>query len=84
MDDDKVTNLFDKDPNSLRWTVEEMLLDALEGVRSGKRKNKKAIVLFLDDEGGKYLHGFNQAGMAMSECVLLCEMSKTMFKDNMG
>ena len=80
----KVTNLFDVKPSSKRWTVEEMLLDALEDVRAGKRENKKAIVLFLDDEGDKYLHGYNQAGMSSSECVLLCEMAKTMFKDEMG
>lgn len=80
---DNVTNLFDVDPTSKRWTVEEMLLDALEDVRSGERKANKAIVLFLDDEGGKYLHGYNQAGLRMSECVLLCEMGKTMFKEEM-
>jgi len=84
MSKDKVISLAERFEDATKWSVEDMLLDALERVRSGEKANKKAIVLFLDDTEDRYLHGFSQAGMAMSECVLLCEMAKTMFKDEMG
>ncbi len=58
------------------WTVEEMLEDALEEIKSGNRKANKAMVLFLDDKSGKYNTGFSQSGMSVSQCVALLETAK--------
>jgi len=45
---------------------------------------KKALILQLYDENGAYDIKYTNVGMNMSECISLCELSKTLFKNDMG
>jgi hypothetical protein len=78
----KVTNLVDVTGDARQWGLEQMLQDALHETRMGGHRGKKALILFLDDEAD-YLVGFSQCGMTTQECVLLCEMGKDRFKQEL-
>ena len=81
---DNVVSLGDRSESARRWSVTDMLKDAIKRIEAGEVKNKKAIILFLDDEEhNTYIRNFNQAGMNMTECILLCEMGKQMFYEEM-
>ncbi len=67
---------MDTPKTSKDWTVEEMLEAALEEIKTGERKANRAIVLFLNDESGKYNTGFVQSGMSVSQCIALLETAK--------
>jgi len=45
---------------------------------------KKALILQLYDENGAYDIKYTNVGMSMAECISLCELSKTLFKNDMG
>lgn len=77
-----ITDLSKHAQNAKLWDAERMLLDALEDVRSGKRAKKKALILWLEDDED-YAVGFTQCGMTMPECILLCEMGKERFKEEL-
>ena len=57
--------------------LEECLEDI--GKRGAFKDGKKLLVLCVDDTKGDYSISFAQAGMKMSECVTLCEISKSIF-----
>lgn len=78
----KVTNLHDVTGDARQWGLEQMLEDALHETRQGNHAGKKALILFLDDTTD-YLVGFSQCGMNTSECILLCEMGKDRFKQEL-
>ena len=78
----KVISLGERSFSGKRWGVEDCLKDLLADKERLGDYNKVAILL-LNDEG-QYTTGFSQAGMSMSECVLLCEISKDMFKEGMA
>ena len=75
-----VTHIANIKEDGSLWSVRDMLADAIEEVENGKRKDKKAIVIFLDDEE-KYDIGFNQAGMKASEMIVLLEITKDIIKE---
>lgn len=81
--DEKVILLASRSEDSRLWTPAQMLEDALADVMSGERPHNKALILFLSDRDGKYDVGFSQANMSMSECIALCEIAKTIFKEQM-
>jgi hypothetical protein len=78
----KVTNLANRSGDGRQWGLEQMLQDALHEVRQGNHRGKKALILYLDDEAD-YLVGFSQCGMTTPECVLLCDMGKDRFKQEL-
>lgn len=83
----KVTTLGAKAGDAKMYTPEQTLTEVLnERIgKDGAFKNaKKLLVLALDDTDGDYAISWQQAGMRMSECALLCEISKDMFKHKMG
>jgi hypothetical protein len=79
---DNVISLASKTERGKMWSVEDMLKDLIADKERLGDYNK-AVVLLLNDDG-QYTTGFNQAGMVMSECILLCEMAKDDFKVAMG
>jgi hypothetical protein len=78
---DMAISLAERQGDGTLWSIEQMLRDLVDDKERLKGYNK-AVVLLLNDQG-QYTPGFNQAGMHMSECVLLCEMAKDMFKEEM-
>jgi len=84
-----MTNLIDlseKTGDAGMRSQKQALEDALSeiGKRGAFESGKKLIVLALDDQDGQYSISYVQAGMKMSECVTLCEISKTIFLKEMG
>jgi len=75
-----ITHIANIRKDGTLWSVKDMLSDAIKEIDSGKRKNIKAIVIFLDDEN-KYDVGFNQAGMKASEMIALLEITKDIIKE---
>lgn len=67
---------------SPKQCLEECLADL--GKHGAFEHGTKLLVLVLDDSDGQYNTNFAQAGMKMSECVALCEVSKTVFLAEMG
>lgn len=61
-----------------------MLDDALSELREHRRTPTKAILLFLDDDDGKYDVAFSQAGLSMSQALSLVEIGKSVLIKNMG
>lgn len=69
----KVIQIADKNKLSVSQSVEDMLLSAMEE----KHKAKKAILIYLDDEEGKYIISTRSAGFdKTSELVALLEIKK--------
>lgn len=80
-----VISIANASEDGKRWDAEQMLMDALELVRSGERGRKKALILFVDDDDDDaYMPGFSQCGLTMAECVTLCEFGKDRFKYEMA
>ena len=78
-----VINMHEYSSDARTWDAEQMLQDALHELRAGKRSGKKAMILWLDDSNDDYLVGFSQCGMNMPQCILLCEVGKDRFKQEM-
>ena len=72
--------------NGTMQTPEQALQDALNDIgKNGAFKNgKKLLILALDESDEKYQISWIQAGMKMSQCVALCEIAKSLFKEDMG
>ena len=83
-DDTNIAHLSHRCNDATLWSVEQMLTDALSGVREKRRTPTKAIVLFLDDAQGKYDVGFCPAGLSLSQAVSLVEAAKAVFLREMG
>lgn len=62
------------------WTPLDALISAIDeiGNRGAFKEGKKLLVLTVDQQSG-YEVSFVQAGMTMSECLTLCEVSKMVF-----
>ena len=87
MIDDKVISMAEKMDDALLWSPKQALEDALSdvGVRGGAFKDcKKILILALDETDGQYHINYIQAGMKSSECMALCEASKTIFLREMN
>lgn len=79
----KVTYISKAAKDGTRWTVEQMLEDALSQVKEHRITPSKALVVFLDDED-KYDVAFMQSGMSMSQSIALIEILKSVFLSEMG
>ncbi len=79
-----VVSLADKYNNGTLHSPEQALNDALKclGEDGAFKEGKKLLILALDDTDG-FNVSFIQAGMKMSECISLCEVSKTLFLSEM-
>lgn len=86
MGNDNVESMAKRVNNGMMQSPKAALEDALNsiGKKGSFKKGKKLVVLCLDDSDGQYKVSFIQAGMRMSECVALCDVSKSMFLDEMG
>ena len=86
MSDDTVISMANVVGDGAFHTPEQALQEALRDIgRHGAFKDgKKLLILALDDTEGDYDISFIQAGMKMSECLALCEVSKTLFLTEMN
>lgn len=75
-----VVHLATRTNDGTRWTPEDALQSALDDIRSGKRTPTKLAVVMLDDRGDRYNIHFTQAGMRMSEIVVLLDTMATRLK----
>ena len=82
--DTKITHLSHRCSDGTKWTVEQMLEDALSDLREHRRAPTKAIVIFLDDESLKYDVGFSQAGLSLSQAISLIEVAKSSLLREIG
>lgn len=84
--DNNILNLAAFANNGIMQNPEEALLDAINEIKEGNGAftGKKVLILALDDTDESYSVSFIQAGMHMSECLALCEIGKSVFKDHMG
>lgn len=82
----KIAFLSDKVNDTRFSTPETVLLDALQEVREGKRKNEKCLLLWLDqgEEGQSFRISFVNSGLKTSEIVALCEGMKARCMAMMG
>ena len=82
----KVTNMGKHSNNGALSSVESVLKDAIDkiGKKGAFIGGKKILILCLDDTDDQYQVSFIQAGMAMSECIALCEVGKSICKNDMG
>ena len=62
-------------------TPEQTLVDALEDIRSGKRKCNKMLICMLDSENEGYSTSFYAANVRASEAIALLEVVKQRFLD---
>jgi hypothetical protein len=64
------------------WTVEEMLIDALDRVQSGDEPAEKAMVLYYDTDDKAFRTAWSASNMRSSEMVFLIEAIKaTLLRD---
>ncbi len=80
----KVSYLSHKTDDGSRWTVEQMLTDALAEVTEQRTTATKALVLFLDDTDGQYAVGFRQSGLSMSQALALTHVAQSVLLREMG
>ena len=84
MENNNVTHLSHRCSDGTRWTVEQMLEDALSEVKEHRRTPTKAMVIFLDEESSNYDVGFSQSGLSMSQAISLIEVAKQSLLREMG
>ena len=82
--DNKVSYLSHKTAGGSRWSVEQMLADALAEVAEQRTTLTKALVLFLDDIDGRYDVGFRQTGLTMSQALALTHVAQFVLLREMG
>ena len=82
--DKKVSYLSHKAADGSRWTVEQMLTEALAEVAEQRTTPTKALVLFLDDTDGQYDVGFRQSGLTMSQALALAHVAQSVLLREMG
>lgn len=84
--DSKVVQLSSKDmpKESTGWKAREALHKILNNKDYPIDQCDKVLVLQLYDKDDQYDIKFANVGMKMSECISLCELSKTLFKNDMG
>lgn len=83
---DNVIDLSKRTGLATMQSPKQALEQALEyiGEKGSFEKGNKLLILGLDDTNENFSVSFVQAGMKMSECVALCEVAKTIFKEEMG
>lgn len=83
---DDVISLAEKTGDAFMVSQEDALKDALNECESGGcfEGRKKILILSVDDDGGQFEVNFIQAGMTMSQCISLCEVSKAIFLKEMN
>lgn len=85
---DNIVNMGPRFNSGLLATPEMVLLDSLAdvGKRGALKEGKQLLIIALDrgKKGDDYSISFNQAGMRMSDCIALLEISKTLFLTEMG
>jgi len=77
-----VTLMATRANNANTWLPLDALFAAVQEVEdplSAMSKAKKMMILALNDADESYHMRFMQAGMCMSECVVLCDVAKTTF-----
>ena len=81
-----VISLGGKTGDAFMVSPEQALKDALKETENGGcfEGRKKILILSLDDTNGKFSVNFIQAGMKMSECISVCEVSKAIFLKDMN
>ncbi len=81
-----IIRLGDKTGNAEMQDPVELLKDAIKEYEEGGyfEGREKLLILSLDDKEGEYSVSFMQAGMKMSQCVSLCEVSKAIFLKKMN
>lgn len=86
MTNDNIKSFARETDNGQMMTPRETLEDVIAsiGVAGALQKGTKVIVMCLDDTEGGYTTTWFQGGMTMSECVSLCEVTKTRFLEEMG
>lgn len=77
----KVISLADEANNNNFTSSEMTLRDALDDLKSGKRKCTKMVILMLDDSDNKYTTGFYAAKIKCSEMVALCSRYVHIFNE---
>jgi hypothetical protein len=80
-----ITHIGDIKKDGTLYTPEQTLQYAIDDIgKNGALKNaKKLLVLCLDDMDNGYSVSWYQCGMKMSECLALCDIGKTKFKEEM-
>ena len=85
---DNVINLSDVTGDAGMSSPKQALEDALKEIESndvgGFKNCKKMLILALNEDDDQYVVSFIQAGMKMSQCLTICEVSKTIFLTDMG
>lgn len=83
---DKIISMADKANDATFQSPKQALEDALNdtGKEGALKKGKKVLILAIDDTDGCYDISWYQAGMKMSECLTLCEVSKAKFLEEIG
>lgn len=83
---DNIISLGDKTGDAAMQDPVELLKDAIKEFEEGGHfeGRDKVLILSLDDNEGEYSVNFMQAGMKMSQCISLCEVSKAIFLKEMN
>lgn len=88
MNEDNIINMAVATGDAFKQSPEGALRDALNDIgKNGAFKEGKQLLILCLDEGEEreeYKVSFIQAGMTMSDCIALCEVSKSIFLDTMG
>jgi len=83
---ENIISLGKKTGDAAMVSPEDALKDALKEYEEGGcfEGGKKILILSVDDSNEEYNVTFIQAGMKMSECLTVCEVSKAVFLKQMG
>lgn len=87
MSDKTIISMSEKLNDASMRSPKQALEDSIKNIEQGRgafEKSKKALIITLDDTDGQYAISFEQAGMKMSECIGLCEITKQLFLEEMG
>lgn len=81
-----ITHIGDFKEDGTLYTPEQILQSAIDdiGKDGALKKGKKLIIACLDDTEDNYRVSWYQCGMKMSECLTLCEITKSKFLDEMA
>ena len=78
------TKLVEKEHDGNKWSITEMLEEAIREIQAKEITPTKGIFIFLDDTGDKYDVSFRQAKCKASEMVAMIELIKSDIKKIMG
>ena len=78
-----IISLVEKSDDANHWAPQDMLKDALKEYEEG-RPHSKALLLMLDESGGKYSISYGNAGLSASQIIALMRVAETIFLREMG